>query len=58
MEYNNFNAYKNAITEMPYEELDLRNYFVFRKVMEEQKLCIQMLEYLIGRKLIRLICSA
>ena len=51
MERNNFNAYENASTEMPYEELGLRNYFIFGKVMEDQKLCIQMLESLTGNKI-------
>ena len=44
MEHNNFDAYEKATTEMPYEELSLRNYFIFGKVMEDRKLCIQMLE--------------
>lgn len=35
--------------EKPYEELGLSNYFIFGKVMNDKKLCIQMLECLIGR---------
>lgn len=42
---------KKASTEMPYEELGLRNYFIFGKVMEDRKLCIQMLECLTGNKI-------
>ena len=33
--------------EKPYEELGLRNYFIFGKVMKDKNLCIQMLECLI-----------